>query len=68
MIREIEERLEKIEKNETKFETLYNRVDNLENLNSRYNNNNVESQAVTNHNTIDLENNQGKEVNIFFNF
>ena len=37
-------------------------------MNSRYNNNNVESQAVTNHNTIDLENNQGKEVNIFLIF
>jgi hypothetical protein len=67
-IREIEKKFKKIEKNEWKLETLCSRVDYLENLSSRYNNNNGESQVITVEQLIDLGNSQEHQVNSDFWF
>ena len=64
-IREIEEKLEKIDKNERKWETLCSRVENLENLSSRYNNTNGELQVMTTEQPSDVGNRQEQQVNIF---
>ena len=67
-IRDIEEKLENIERNERKLETLCSRVDHLENLNSRCNNNNNnngELQAVTTEQPSDLGSSREQQVNSF---
>ncbi len=65
-IRDIEEKLEKIERNERKLEALCTRVDHLENLNSRCNNNNNgELQAVKTEESSDVVRSQKIEVNIY---
>ena len=64
-IRYIDEKLEKIERNERKLEALCFRVDNLENFSSRYSNNNKsESQVVINDQPSDVGRIQRIEVNI----
>ena len=64
-IRYIDEKLEKIERNERKLEALGFRVDNLENFSSRYSNNNKsESQVVINDQPSDVGRIQRIEVNI----
>ena len=55
-IREIEEKLK----------TLSSRVDNLENLSSRYNNTNGELQVMTTEQPSDVGNRQEQQVNTFF--
>jgi len=50
---------------EEKLETLCSRVDNLESLSSRYNNNNGELQVVTTGQPSDLEDRQEQQVNAF---
>jgi len=64
-IRDIEEKLEKIEMNERKLETLCSRVDNLENLSSRYNKNNVELQVINTEQPGDVGKRQEHQVNTF---
>ena len=64
-IREIQEKLKKIEKNERNLETLCSRVDHLENLSSRYNNNNGELQVVTSGLPSDVGNRQEQQVYTF---
>jgi flagellar motility protein MotE (MotC chaperone) len=64
-IREIQEKLKKIEKIERNLETLCSRVDHLENLSSRYNNNNGELQVVTTDQPSDVGNRQEQEVFTF---
>ena len=57
-------KLSEIKDIEEKFETLCYRVDNLENLGLRYNNNNNgELQAVTTEQPSDLGNSQEQQVN-----
>ena len=63
-IREIEEKLEMIEKNERKLETLCSRVDNLENFKRHYNNNG-ELQVVTTEQPSDVGNRQEQQVKTF---
>ncbi len=67
-IREIEEKLEKIERNERKLENICLRVDHLENLSSRYNTNSGELQVVTTEQPIDFINSQEHQVNLISNF
>ena len=50
---------------EEKLETLCSRVDNLESLSSRYNNNNGELQVLTTGQPSDLEDRQEQQVNAF---
>ncbi len=60
-IRVIEEKLEKIEKNERKLVTLCSRIDHLENLSSIINNNG-ELQLVTTEQPSDVVNSQEQKV------
>ena len=65
-IGDIEEKLKKIERNERKLETLFFRVDHLENLSSRYNNNNnSELQNVITVQPVYVGNGQEQLVNAF---
>ena len=59
--------MEKIEKNERKWETLCPRVDTLENLNSKHNKNEAELEVVTTQKTDGFVNRQQQQVNNFFN-
>jgi len=59
------EKLLQIRDIQEKLETLCSRVDSLENLSSRYNNNNVELQVVTTEQINDVGNIQEQKVNAF---
>ena len=59
------EKLLQIRVIQEKLETLCSRVDSLENLSSRYNNNNVELQVVTTEQINDVGNIQEQKVNAF---
>ena len=61
-IKDVEERLEKIEKNERKSENLCSKVDDLEK--SSYNNGGI--QVVTIAQPIDVANSQVQQVNAFY--
>ncbi len=45
-LKDIEEKLEKIERNEQRLDALCSRFDNLENLNSKFNTNDSELEVV----------------------
>jgi hypothetical protein len=60
-MRDIEERLEEIERNERKWEILCSRVDNFENLNSRCNNNSSELEVVISKQPNELTGNSQQE-------
>ena len=55
-------KLLKIKDIQEKLETLSSRVDNLENLSSRFNNNNGELQVVTTEQPSDVGNRQEQQV------
>ncbi len=55
-----------IRETEEKLKTLSSRVDNLENLSSRYNNTNGELQVMTTEQPSDVGNRQEQQVNTFF--
>jgi hypothetical protein len=59
------EKLLEIRDIKEKLETLCSRVDSLENLSSRYNNNNGELQVVTTDQPSDVGNRQEQEVFTF---
>ncbi len=48
------------------METLCSRGENLENLSSKYNNNNSKLQVVTTEQPSDLGSSRGQQVNYFF--
>jgi len=54
-----------IRKFEEQLQTLYSRVDNLENLTSRYNSNNEELQVMNTEQPGDVGNRQEQQVNTF---